>query len=86
MAVGVIARIAARASVSAGRYAIGLARSRGGRVLGGVMLAERVTRPVRIGFGGSKAYGYLTRSGSRDSLDQSPQRRRGASFEYIYKY
>ena len=84
--VGAFARMAGRVAVSAGRYAVGLARSRGGRVIGGVVIAEKVTRPVRFGFGLSRAYAHTIDSRSRGPPDKGPQRRRGASFEYVYKY
>ena len=83
---GAIARMAGRAAVSAGRYAVGLARSRGGRVIGGVVIAEKVTRPVRFGYGLTRAYAHTIDSRSRGPMNREPQRRRGASLEYIYKY
>jgi hypothetical protein len=84
MAVAMFARIAGRASVTVGRYAIGLARSRGGKVIGGVMMAERLTRPVRFGYGSSRVYSRMLDNRASDTRSQT--RRRGASFEYVYKY
>jgi hypothetical protein len=84
MAIGIVARIAGRATVRAGRYAIGLARSRGGKVIGGAMMAERATRPVRFGYGSSRVYSRIL--DDREDDTRSSTRRRGASFEYIYKY
>ena len=84
MAIGIVARISGRATVRAGRYAIGLARSRAGKVIGGAMMAERATRPVRFGYGRSRVYSRMLEYRARDF--KSEARRRGASIEYIYKY
>jgi hypothetical protein len=84
MAIGIVARISGRATVRAGRYAIGLARSRAGKVIGGAMMAERATRPVRFGYGGSRVYSRML--DDRASDIKSKTRRRGSSVEYIYKY
>lgn len=90
--VGAFARMVGRAAVSAGRYAVGLARSRGGRVIGGVVIAEKVTRPVRFGYGLSRAYAHTIDSRNGRKAVQKPakgtnsgKRRRGA-FEYVTKY
>jgi hypothetical protein len=84
MAIGIVARIAGRATVTAGRYAVKLARSRGGKVIGGAMMAERATRPVRFGYGSSRVYSRMLDNRASDTRSQT--RRRGASFEYVYKY
>lgn len=84
MAIAMIARIAGRASVRAGRYAVGLARTRSGKLLGGAMMAERATRPIRFGYASSRGYSRFI--DSRNNDPRSSTRRRGASFEYIYKY
>jgi hypothetical protein len=69
---------------AAGRYAMGVARSRGSRVIGGVMMAERTTRPIRAGALAERGYSRII--GGSPQAPQEPSRRRGASFEYIYKY
>ena len=85
MAVAILARAVGRASVTAGRYAVGLARSRAGKVIAGAMMAERATRPVRLGYGGSRVYSRMIGSNDKKTPD-GVKRRRSASLEYVYKY
>lgn len=81
-----MASIVGRSTVTAGRFAMGIVRSRPGRVAGALVFAERVTRPVRFGFSATRAYSQMITGNDRNRSQDGPLRRRSASLEYIYKY
>lgn len=86
MPLGLVARAVGRGAISAARYARGLARSRGGTVIGFLAAAERMTRAARFGYSSSRAYSHSISGRRRKRTDSGSLRRRNASFEYIYKY